>query len=74
MLTREEIHEPMLAPTVLWREVDENSIASSILFPGIYEGIGVDTGNLELSVSARDAMLKHGQDRLDLLELYTQGA
>jgi hypothetical protein len=74
MLTREQIQEPMLAPTVLWREVDEDSIAVSVSFPGIYEGFGVDTGALELSVGARDAMLKDGQDRLDLMELYAEGA
>ncbi|KAK3360637.1 hypothetical protein B0T25DRAFT_132176 [Lasiosphaeria hispida] len=73
MLTRDQIQEPMLAPTVLWREVDEQAISVSVLFPGIYEGFGVDTGALELSVSARDTMLKDGQDRLDLDELYAEG-
>lgn len=70
MLTRDQIHEPMLPPSVLWRDIDEGSVAASMLFPGIYEGYGVDTGALELSVSARDVMLKDGQDRLDLEELY----
>jgi len=69
MLTRVEIHEPMLSPSVLHRMVDEKSVGVTVLFPGIYEGFGVDTGVLELSVSARDTM-KEGEENVELEKLY----
>ena len=73
MLTREQIHEPMISPSILWRTVDEQSIGVTMLFPGIYEGFGVDTGILELSVIARDTVLKEGEESLELEELYASG-
>jgi len=73
MLTREQIHEHMISPYVLWRTVDEQSIGVTMLFPGIYEGFGVDTGILELSVIARDTVLKEGEESLELEELYASG-
>ncbi|KAK0657782.1 hypothetical protein B0T16DRAFT_402541 [Cercophora newfieldiana] len=69
MLTRVEIHEPMLSPSVLHRVVDEKSVGVAVSFPGIYEGFGVDTGVLELSVGARDTM-KEGEESVELEKLY----
>ncbi|KAK0624071.1 hypothetical protein B0T14DRAFT_602512 [Immersiella caudata] len=69
MSTRVEIQEPMISPTVLHRLVDEKSVGVQAVFPGIYEGYGVDTGVLELSVCARETM-KEGEDRVELEELY----
>jgi hypothetical protein len=69
MLTRVEIHEPMLSPSVLHRIVDEKSVGVTFLFPGIYEGFGVDTGVLELSVSAKETM-KEGEVSVELEKLY----
>lgn len=71
MLTRDQIQEPMIGSNVVWREVDESSVSASVLFPGIYEGFGVDTGVLELSVCARDVVLG-GRDSVDLEEVYRQ--
>ncbi|KAB5522167.1 hypothetical protein GE09DRAFT_1155331 [Coniochaeta sp. 2T2.1] len=70
MLTRDQLAEPQLPPFVLWRAVDEKSITTHESFPGIYEGFGVDTGALELSVCPRDTVLAEGRERMDLNEMY----
>lgn len=70
MLTRDQLTEPQLPPAVLWRSIDEKSVVTSDSFPGIYEGFGIDTGALELSVCARDAVLSDGQEKADLIGLY----
>jgi len=69
MLTRVEIYEPMISPSVLWRMIDETSVGVTVLFPGMYEGFKVDTGVLELSVSAGDTM-KAGEESVELEKLY----
>jgi len=59
----------MISPSVLWRMIDETSVGVTVLFPGMYEGFKVDTGVLELSVSAGDTM-KAGEESVELEKLY----
>ncbi|KAK5656633.1 hypothetical protein OQA88_4613 [Cercophora sp. LCS_1] len=69
MLTRWDLKEPMLGDDVVWRDIDERLLQAQVCFPGFYEGYGLDTGALELSVCAGD-MLEEGQERMHLGEFY----
>ncbi|KAM7182802.1 hypothetical protein V8F33_014009 [Rhypophila sp. PSN 637] len=74
-ITRRQIHQPMFPTNMLSGKIDEKSIYFPFLFAGpelgIYEGYGVDTGMLELGVSAKGSgLLKDGEEKVDVLKLY----
>lgn len=73
MITRDSIREPWGTEYIVYRKIDRKSIGAPLWWEGALEGSSVDTSRLDMSVCARDVMLKEGQDELNLNEFYAEG-